>query len=318
MKCACVSVDLDGLHHYGRIHGLPAAALDARAQRLHLTVALPRLLALLAKLQLKATFFVVGEDVHGEGAEVLHRAVQAGHELASHSHSHPYALAHMTAAQVEEELGRAEEALQAVSGVRPEGFRAPGYTLSSTLLSVLVRRGYRYDASVFPAAPYYLAKALVLLGMRLVGRTSASSLDSPAVLLAPRQPYVPDEGRPYRRGTAPLWELPMSVTRWARVPFFGTLVTSLPPWVVRAAYAGVAREEFVSLELHAVDVLDAADGIPAALVQRQKDLAVPRALKEKRLEDVLGWLGRDFPLSTLAEAARALQTTKGAAPPGRR
>ncbi len=306
MRRACVSVDLDGLQHYARIHGLAESALDARARALHLTVALPRLLELFQAAGVRATLFVVGEDVHGPGAEVLDRAVQAGHELASHSHTHPYALARAAPGQLDEELGRAEEALQAVSGRRPEGFRAPGYTLSPPLLQALVRRGYRYDASVFPAVPYYLAKAAVLFAMRLAGRASASSLDSPAVLWAPRQPYAPDVDRPYRRGTAPLLELPMAVTPVLRVPFFGTLLTSLPGWAVRAAYRAVARDDFLSLELHAVDVLDGADGIPGALLSVQRDVARPRVEKERRLAQVLGWLARDFPTATLAEAARAL------------
>ncbi len=314
MKRACVSVDLDGLHHYARIHGLPESALDARLRSLHLTVALPRLLALFEAADVKATLFVVGEDVQGPGAEVLHRAVQAGHELASHSHTHPYALARAAPGQLDEELGRAEEALQGLSGRRPEGFRAPGYTLSAPLLAALVRRGYRYDASVFPAVPYYLAKAAVLLGMRLRGRPSASSLDSPSVLWAPRQPYRPDVDRPYRRGAAPLLELPMAVTPVLRVPFFGTLVTSLPTWAVRAAYRAVARDDFLSLELHAVDVLDGADGIPGALLRVQRDVARPRAAKETRLAGVLGWLARDFRTGTLAEAARALPEAAPAGP----
>ncbi|MGO9832306.1 MAG: polysaccharide deacetylase family protein [Myxococcaceae bacterium] len=311
MKRACVSVDLDGLHHYARIHGLGEGALDARARALHLTLALPRLLALFQTLGLRATLFVVGQDVHGEGAEVLQRAVQAGHELASHSHTHPYGLARAGPAQLDEELGQAEEALRGVSGVRPEGFRAPGYTLSAPLLQALVRRGYRYDASVFPAVPYYVAKALVLLGMRLLGRASASALDSPAVLWAPRQPYTPSAERPYRRGGARLLELPMAVTPVFRVPFFGTLLTSFPAWAVRAAYQAVAGDEFLSLELHAVDALDEADGIPRALVRAQRDVGVPRAQKERRLREVLGWLARDFSPCTLGEAAQALQPGEG-------
>jgi len=309
VKRACVSVDLDGLHHYARIHGLGEEVLDAGARGLHVRVALPRLLALFERAQLKATLFVVGEDLALPGAEaVLRQAVQAGHEVASHSHRHPYALARASAAVVEDELGRAEEALAAVSGARPLGFRAPGYTLSATLLSALVRRGYLYDASVFPAVPYYLAKAAVLAAMRLVGRASASSLDNPSVLTAPRQPYTPDAERPYRRGTAGLWELPMAVTPGLRLPFFGTLVTSAPDVVVRRAYRAVAQDEFLSLELHAVDVLDASDGIPAALVRRQKDVAILREKKERRLAEVLEWLQRDFTVCPLAEAARALQT----------
>jgi peptidoglycan-N-acetylglucosamine deacetylase len=307
VKRACVSVDLDGLVHYARIHGLEDS-LEERLRSLHLEVALPRLLALFERLGLKATLFVVGEDVQGPGRSALEAAAHSGHELASHSHTHPYALSRASQAVVEEELARAEEALLAVSGRRPLGFRAPGYSLSSAMVAALVGRGYRYDASVFPAAPYYLAKAAVLSAMALRGRSSASALDTPRVLFAPRLPYRPDVKAPYRRGTAPLLELPMAVTPLLRVPFYGTLLT-LSPWaVVQRAYRAVARGSFLSLELHAVDVLDEADGIPKALVAAQRDFRVPRAEKERRLAEVFLWLKRDFTCTSLEEAARALAT----------
>lgn len=306
MKRACVSVDLDGLHHYARIHGLQDSLLDAPARSLHLKVALPRLLALFERLRLEATFFVVGEDAVGEGAEALQTAARAGHELASHSHTHPYALGEASAEAVEDELVHAEEALSAVSGKRPVGFRAPGYTLSRAMLLALSRRKYLYDASVFPAAPYYLAKGAVLATMALLGRTSASKLDSPGVLFAPRAPYHPDVQRPYRPGTAALLELPMAVTPFLRVPFFGTLLTTAPWGVVERAYRAVAKDSFLSLELHAVDVLDATDGIPEALARVQRDTRVPRSEKERRLGEVLRWLARDFQLTTLEGAARGL------------
>ncbi len=308
MKRAAVSVDLDGLVHYARIHGLAESALPPSARTLHLDVALPRLLQLFEGLGLGATFFVVGEDVQGPQRLGLQAAARKGHELASHSHTHPYALSSASEAVVEAELVAAEEALHGVSGRRPLGFRAPGYSLSPAMLAALVRRGYRYDASVFPAAPYYLAKAAVLSAMALRGRSSASTLDTPSVLFAPRLPYRPDVAAPYRRGKAPLLELPMSVTPLLRVPFYGTLLT-LAPWaVVQRAYRAVAKERFLSLELHAVDVLDAADGIPEVLLGAQRDLRVPRAEKERRLSRVLGWLTRDFTCTPLEEAARALET----------
>ncbi len=306
MRRAAVSVDLDGLHHYARIHGLKDSLLDAKARSLHLTVALPRLLALFQRLGVTATLFVVGEDVAQEGAEVLRQAVQAGHELASHSHTHPYALAQASAEAVEDELAHAEEALSALTGRKPVGFRAPGYSLSQAMLLALSRRQYLYDASVFPAAPYYLAKAAVLASMALLGRPSASRLDSPGVLLAPRGPYRPDVRRPYRPGAAPLLELPMAVTPLLRVPFFGTLLTTAPWGVVERAYRALRKDSFLSLELHAVDVLEAQDGIPEALARVQRDVRVRRAEKERRLSSVLQWLVRDYQLTTLEQAAQAL------------
>lgn len=303
MKRAAISVDLDGLVHYARIHGLDQAALDARARSLHLAVALQRFLALFRRLSVPATLFAVGEDVGAPGSESLRSAAEAGHELASHSHTHPYALARATEDEVDGELARAADALRSVSGRAPVGFRSPGYTLSRPMVRALVRRGYRYDASVFPAAPYYLAKAVVLGAMALSGRRSAAVLDSPSVLLAPRLPYRPSLDAPYRRGDAPLVELPMAVTPGLRLPFIGTLLTAAPWTVVRGAYRALAKEEFLSVELHAVDLLEEADGVPPALMRVQRDLAVPLAKKEQRLAEVLGWIARDFTCTTLVDAA---------------
>jgi len=128
-------------------------------------------------------------------------------------------------------------------------------------------------------------------------------LDSPSVLLAPRLPYRPSLDAPYRRGDAPLVELPMAVTPGLRLPFIGTLLTAAPWTVVRGAYRALAKEEFLSVELHAVDLLEEADGVPPALMRVQRDLAVPLAKKEQRLAEVLGWIARDFTCTTLADAA---------------
>src|SRR6187399_1964741 len=48
----------------------------------------PKLLDILAAHHIKATFFVLGEMV-AEHPEIVARAVQEGHEIASHSWSHP-------------------------------------------------------------------------------------------------------------------------------------------------------------------------------------------------------------------------------------
>jgi hypothetical protein len=159
---------------------------------------------------------------------------------------------------------------------------------------------------MFPAAPYWAAKALTMGWLRLRGRRSAAILDSPRVLLAPRLPYRPDPDRPERRGAAPLLELPMSVTPRARVPFIGTFVV-LAPWpFVRMSYARLRGESFLSLELHAVDLLGPEDGLPSELAGAQPDLAVPGSTKRARLRDVVEWLARDFRLVPLREAARSL------------
>lgn len=312
---AAVSVDLDSLPHYCRIHGLPESLLDERARALVYTTAVPRFLELFERLQLPATLFAIGEDLDGpEPRASLRAAVRAGLEVGSHSHRHDYRLSRLSPAEIAADLAAAEEVIREATGVSPEGFRAPGYALSPALYQAVCARGYRYDSSTFPAAPYYLAKAAVMGALWVSRRPSKALLDTPRVLGAPRVPYHPDPQAPYRRGRGPVLELPIAVSPWARMPFIGTFALTFPRAFVRAGVRSLRNEPLFNFELHAVDLLDASDGIPAPLVQRQKDLAVPYLQKRERLEEVLGWMMADRIPVTLAEAARQLAGAQFAPP----
>jgi peptidoglycan/xylan/chitin deacetylase (PgdA/CDA1 family) len=305
-RLASISVDLDSLHHYCRIHGLPESVLDSQARGLVYSTAVPRFRELLRALGTPGTFFAIGEDLvaAAQAAAALREAHAEGIEVGNHSFSHDYALTRRAPEAIREELVRGEEAILAATGTRPVGFRAPGYTLNSALYAATVERGYLYGSSTFPAAPYYAAKAAVMGALAVAGRPSRSILDSPRVLLAPRAPYRPDPAQPYRRGMGAVVELPMAVTPGVRLPFIGTFAVSLPLAAVRAAWRACRGDAFFNFELHAVDVLDAADGIPPELVRQQRDLRVSSARKMERLAEVFRWLRTDCDVVTLSVAAR--------------
>jgi hypothetical protein len=183
------------------------------------------------------------------------------------------------------------------------GFRAPGYTLTSPLVHALCAQGYRYDSSVFPAAPYWAAKAAIMGGLAVVGRESRAILDRPRVLLAPRVPYRPSLEEPYRRGEAALVELPITVHPLTRVPIIGMTITMLPPLALGALWHGIARESFVNIELHGIDLLEASDVGCPELKASVRELAVPRSTKRARLREALRRLTDGFEVVTLAQAA---------------
>ena len=83
----------------------------------------PKLLDLLAARRLKATFYVVGKCV-AEYPEILKRAAREGHEIASHSWSHPN-LGKMSDEAVRSELRRTDDIIKATIGVRPTNLRPP-------------------------------------------------------------------------------------------------------------------------------------------------------------------------------------------------
>ncbi|MFT3709504.1 MAG: polysaccharide deacetylase family protein [Archangium sp.] len=307
-RLAAVSVDLDSLPHYCRIQGLEESALDERALALVADKAIPRLLELFSNAGMPATFFVIGSDVSQPGMKrALSDAHAAGVELASHSFSHDYEISRWNADAIAADLLRCESAL-AELGVTAKGFRAPGYTLTPALLQAVAARGYEYDSSTFPATPYYLAKASVMGALAALQRPSRAILDSPRVLLAPRVPYRPALANPYSRGDAPLLELPMSVAPITHVPFIGTFATAMPWPLVELTFRSFKRDAFFNFELHAIDVLDATDGVPEALVRQQRDLRVPVRVKMERLGKLFGWLGDDRERVTVLEAARRLRS----------
>jgi len=305
-----VSVDLDAIACYHRIHAL-AAAPEGEARFAVLRRALPRLGELFAKHGIKATLFAVGGDLgeDPEGKRVVAELARAGHEIASHSHTHPYDLVRLGREGIAAELDRAHAAIAEICATPPVGFRAPGYEISAALIELLCERGYRYDSSVFPAVPYYLAKAAVLAAMRVAGRKSGSILGTPKVLRAPRVPYRPAKGAPHRRGDLPIIELPITVTPWLRLHVIGTSLVTFPAWLRRRLVAAALATPHFNLELHGIDLVDAeADHIAPALIARQPDLRVPLARKLAALDQTLAEARTaNATFLTLAQAAERFE-----------
>lgn len=302
MRLAALSVDLDEIPCYAAIHGLQVPSASEHAIYDH---AVARLEALFGDERVPATFFAIGSDLGREqNRAALKRLQAAGHEIASHSQSHLYDLTRRDDATIEREIVRAEESIERATGERPVGFRAPGYTITDQVLGHLSRRGYLYDSSVFPCPAYYGLKVSAISAIALAGRTSRSVVDHPRVLTAPANPYR--IGDRYERRGDGLLELPIGVTRGARLPYIGTFVTP-SPLVAKALTAQVVGRPLVNLELHGIDLSDArADGL-GWLAPHQLDLRRSAAQKEAALRAAIAGLREaGYAFVTLREAARAL------------
>lgn len=293
-----LSIDLDALDLYRGLHGLDAApeALSPAEAELIPGRAAERFGELCDRAGVKGTLFVVGRDLAlGRGNKALRALHAAGHELASHSFDHRYDLSRRTHAEIDEDLAKAEAQIEALTGSRPKGFRAPGYTLSDTLFEVLARRGYAYDSSLLPSPPYYAAKAALLGALKLAGREGRSILGDVRQLAWPRGPQ--------RRQVL---ELPVSVLPGVRVPYIGTLFTLLPARASTLLARSLARDPLVVLELHGIDLCDATDGVSPDLASRRRDLGVPAKEKIARIEAVVRALAAERDAAPLDACARLL------------
>jgi peptidoglycan-N-acetylglucosamine deacetylase len=119
----------------------------------------PRLLGLLAERRIRATFFVPGYTAE-RWPDTVRAIVDGGHEIGHHGYLHEPLGA--DEATEERYLLRGLEALDAVAGVRPIGYRAPMWETSYRTPALLARHGFRYDSSLMDAdRPYRLATSPV-------------------------------------------------------------------------------------------------------------------------------------------------------------
>jgi peptidoglycan-N-acetylglucosamine deacetylase len=264
-----VSVDLDEIRHYRGIHGMEATVSTPRVYER----AVARLADWACERRLPITWFVVGEDLQDSAnAEAVASLARRGHELGCHSFSHPYDLTRRHLTEVRSEIEQGISSLERICGEKIRGFRAPGYVVTDPVLELLRECGLLYDSSVFPCPTYYALKAAAVAAIAARGGSSRAIIDVPDVLRAPSAPYR--VGRPYwYRGTG-IWEVPIQVTRKARLPFIGTSLTTAGVLGARWLANGVVGEPLVNLELHGIDVLDETDGLQD-LAKNQRDLRIP-------------------------------------------
>ncbi len=110
-----------------------------------------RILELLAKQEVQATFFILGWIAERHPGLVA-RIAASGHEVACHGYDHRL-IYHMTPDAFREDVRRAKAAIEDASGSAVMSYRAPSFSVtrkSLWALDVLAEMGFQNDASVFP------------------------------------------------------------------------------------------------------------------------------------------------------------------------
>jgi peptidoglycan-N-acetylglucosamine deacetylase len=101
----------------------------------------PAVLEVLAGAGVRATFFLVGEQVR-RSPGLVREIVGAGHEIGLHCDRHRNLL-WLTPWQVREDLARAQDSIQEASGHPIALYRPPYGVLTAAALALARRRGYR-------------------------------------------------------------------------------------------------------------------------------------------------------------------------------
>lgn len=110
-----------------------------------------RILTMFDQYSVKGTFFTLGW-VADKFPELVRRIADAGHELASHGWDH-IMVTRLSREEFGEDIKRAKQTLEDVSGAKVTGYRAPSYSFTNKndwAHAVLAEQGYRYSSSVAP------------------------------------------------------------------------------------------------------------------------------------------------------------------------
>ncbi|MGH7071904.1 MAG: polysaccharide deacetylase family protein [Acetobacteraceae bacterium] len=122
------------------------------------TIAVPRLIDVLKRLDLRQTFFVPGWVIERYPATV-DLILEKGHEVGLHGYVHERSN-ELSRDEEEYTLGRAVDAYVRKIGRRPRGWRAPAFAFSKHSLELLIGAGLEYDSSLMGNdIPYLLQGA---------------------------------------------------------------------------------------------------------------------------------------------------------------
>jgi hypothetical protein len=286
---AHVSIDLDTVDSH-----LAGYGIAAEPCRLIYEKSVPRILDLLDRHRMQATFFVIAKDAAAERGTLREMAAR-GHEVASHSLTHPIPFRTLAPADLERELAVSRARLEDAIGRPVVGFRAPGWDVEPKTLAAIEAAGYRYDASVMPS-PAAIPGAVLRFVLSRGAAASGPGLAALRMALSPRAPY-----RVGAAGT--FWEFPVAVSPLFRVPFIHTLWYLAPRILCRRIYRTIRRSGVpLSYQFHAADLLDLeADRIDARM-SRHPGMRLPLAKKLAFLETMLAEIRRDYAVETFASA----------------
>lgn len=148
-RCAItLSFDFDAETPYlWRTRGeRPAALGELELRRFGARQGVYRILDLLDKWSIRATFFVPGW-VAERYSEAVGEVARRGHEIGMHGYLHER-VDQLAEEEVEETVVKGKEALQRVVGERSFGYRSPSWEMTHETFEALLRHDVSYDSSM--------------------------------------------------------------------------------------------------------------------------------------------------------------------------
>jgi len=285
MKVCSVTVDVDCLRSNFKGFGLRKNSYSFK----EFETGIENLLTFFFRFNIRATFFFVAQDLEIKtNADLIKSVIAEGHEIASHSYSHPQGFRLLSIKEKNYELKKSKEILEDISGQSVIGFRAPGWNISDDTLPILRKLGFQYDSSVFPTSISILLKALHYYAMRKRDLLTRTTLGELYYLLSPSFPYHTDERRLGKKGDSDFVEFPVQVADFFRLPFFATFHLSYPS-CIEMGYKTIKNRSIINYQMHLSDFVDYTVKEFSHEVPQQAGSYLPVSLKLTLAEKMKIW-----------------------------
>ena len=154
MKQVCLSFDIEDWFQVENLREVfPPETWDKAELRVERNTR--QILDILDEKNIKATFFVLGwiaERIPGLVKEIVSR----GHEVASHGYNHERNY-NLDSEALRKDLDNSKTLLEDITGAAVLGYRAPTFSITDEVMTMLKELGYKYDSSLndFPLHDRY-------------------------------------------------------------------------------------------------------------------------------------------------------------------
>ncbi len=104
-----------------------------------------KILSLLRKYNIKATFFILGW-IAEKKPRLVEKIYKEGHEISSHGYRHSLNY-NMTKKEVYNDLQKSKTILEDIINNKVIGYRAPTFSINDEVINTIIEVGFQYDSS---------------------------------------------------------------------------------------------------------------------------------------------------------------------------
>jgi peptidoglycan-N-acetylglucosamine deacetylase len=259
---------------------------------------LNRALEFFEKYNIKVSFFMVGNEL--ETSEKIKKLVfkthELGHEIENHSYSHPFGFATLSNEEITKEITECSDIIYRITGEKPVGFRAPGYSIDTNVIKILKNCGLKYDSSGF----WSIMNPILEYGHKLMFKNGLKNEGFGYVTSRiPHEPYPTDLNDWLKKNLSSkeFWEIPLPRTKFSGLPFYNNINLWAPEFYSYLISKFIKRKHMVYL-FHAIEFIDLSDSIPVEL-SIHPNIKIPVSKKMERSGKIINkLLERYNPVST--------------------